>query len=278
VIAEESTEWENVTRKENDFGLGFDLKWNMGWMHDTLDYCSMNPFFRHNNHDKLTFSFFYAFAERFILPISHDEVVHGKKSLLDKFFGEYNEKFSTFRVFYSYMIAHPGKKMLFMGSELGQFSEWNYEKSIEWFMTAFEKHSAIQRFVSEINHFYQKTPELWEIDFSWQGFEWIVSDDNEQNIIVFKRMRKNKASLICAFNFSPIIRRNYRIGVDSFGEYEIAFTTNEERFGSEKHEMYGKIAAEKTESHGKPFSVVLTLPSYSATFLRFDCENDIIFK
>ncbi len=278
VIAEESTDWENVTRKENDFGLGFDLKWNMGWMHDTLDYCSMDPFFRHDNHRKLTFSFFYAFQERFILPISHDEVVHGKKSLLDKFFGEYSEKFDTFRVFYSYMMAHPGKKMLFMGCELGQFSEWNYEKSVEWFMTDFPKHSAIQLFVSEINHFYLKTPELWEIDFSWEGFEWIVSDDNEQNIIVFKRRGKTKEPLICIFNFSPVTRRFYRIGVDSAGVYKIVFTTTEKRFGFDGQDVEKSITAEKIKSHGKEFSLEMTIPSYSGTFLKLEQENDIIFK
>ena len=264
IIAEESTEWENVTRKENDFGLGFDLKWNMGWMHDTLDYCSMNPYFRSGNHQKLTFSFFYAFSERFILPISHDEVVHGKKSLLDKLYGDYNEKFQAYKVFYSYMIAHPGKKMTFMGCEFGQFSEWNYEKSVEWFMTDFEKHRDLQRFVSSINHFYLKHSELWEIDFSWKGFQWIVSDDNEQNIIIFERINLNGEKIICVFNFSPVTRSNYRFGVDRKGKYNIIFSTND---------TIAFSLSENVESHGRKDSIKIDIPGYSSTFIKKDTEE-----
>ncbi len=273
-IAEESTEWENVTRKENDFGLGFDLKWNMGWMHDTLDYCSMNPFFRKDSHNKLTFSFFYAFSERFVLAISHDEVVHGKKSLVDKFFGDYEDKFATFRTFYSYMIAHPGKKMLFMSCEIAQFSEWNYENSVEWFMTDFEKHSGIQTFVSEINHFYLKNSELWEIDFSWDGFRWIVSDDNEQNIIVFERFNKNRDSIICAFNFSPVARYNYRVGVENEGVFCEVFSTNELRYSADGIKKCEKIVSEKIKAGNFENSISLTLPAFSGTFIKR--ENTII--
>jgi len=263
IIAEESTEWENVTRKENDFGLGFDLKWNMGWMHDTLDYCSINPYFRHNNHEKLTFSFLYAFSERFILPISHDEVVHGKKSLLDKFYGDYNEKFEAYKVFYSYMIAHPGKKMTFMGSEYGQFSEWDYEKGLEWFMTDFQKHRELQNFVSAINNFYLECSELWEIDFSWQGFQWIVPDDNEQNIIVFERINVKGSRIICIFNFSPIERKRYRFGVNDNGKYLVIFSTNKK---------ISSVMSDAIQSHGRQNSLELDIAGYSSTFLKKEEE------
>ncbi len=266
VIAEESTEWKNVTRKENDFGLGFDLKWNMGWMHDTLDYCSSNPYYRSSIHNKLTFSLLYAFSERFVLPISHDEVVHGKKSLLDKFYGDYEEKFKTFRTFYAYMMSHPGKKMLFMGCEYGQFSEWNYEKSLEWFMTDFERHKQLRDFVAEMNNFYLKNSEFWENDFSWEGFHWIISDDNEQNIIVFERLNLKKEKIICVFNFSPIKRENYRIGADG-GEYDEIFTSNQTKFGDEGF-CNKAIKSEQTESHGYANSLKITIPGYTALFLK----------
>ncbi len=267
VIAEESTEWKNVTRKIDDFGLGFDLKWNMGWMHDTLDYIKTDPYFRAGCHDKLTFSFFYAFSERFILPISHDEVVHGKGSLLDKCYGEYSEKFELMKVFYSYMIAHPGKKMTFMGCEYGQFSEWNYEKELEWFMTDFEKHGDLQRFFSEINNFYLKNSELWENDFSWEGFQWIVADDNEQNIIVFERIDLAGNKMVCVFNFSPISRRKYRIGVDSDGEYKLLLSTKAKQ---------GIIKAEKISSHGRMYSIELSIEGYTAEFYKINKKDDYL--
>ena len=269
IIAEESTEWKNVTSKSDDLGLGFDLKWNMGWMHDTLDYCSMNPFFRKNAHDKLTFSFFYAFSERFVLPISHDEVVHGKKSLIDKFSGNIEEKFKTFRTFYSYMIAHPGKKLLFMGSEFGQFAEWDSEKSLEWFMTDFKNHADLQKFVADINHFYLKNSELWEIDFSWEGFEWIVSDDNEQNIIVFERYNKKRESIICCFNFSPVSRSNYKIGVKESGMYEEIFNSDTDGVLKET------LVSTNEKMHGREFSIKLNLPAYSGIFFK-KCERTVL--
>jgi len=269
IIAEESTEWKNVVRKDDDFGLGFDLKWNMGWMHDTLDYLSMNPFYRKDNHNKLTFSFFYAFSERFVLPISHDEVVHGKKSLLHKFHGDYLEKFDTFRVFYSYMIAHPGKKMTFMGCEFGQFSEWNYEKGLEWFMTDFEKHRETQEFVRDANMFYLKTHELWEKDFSWEGFQWIVSDDNTQNIIAFERYNKKRECVICIFNFSPIERNNYRLGADIGESYKTIFSTSKALIGS-------TVSASSVPSHSRDGSVVIDIPAYSGIFLKKSEEAVII--
>ena len=267
VIAEESTEWKNVTRKSDDFGLGFDLKWNMGWMHDTLDYIKTDPYFRSGCHSKLTFSFFYAFSERFILPISHDEVVHGKRSLLDKCYGEYSEKFELVKVFYSYMIAHPGKKMTFMGCEYGQFSEWNYEKELEWFMTDFEKHGDLQLFFSEINNFYLKSSEFWENDFSWEGFQWIVSDDNEQNIIVFERINLNKDKIICVFNFSPVSRNKYRIGIDEFGKYKLILSTKR---------IEETLQAQKTVSHGRMYSLELTIEGYTAKFYKIEKNDDCL--
>ena len=266
MIAEESTAWPMVTKPTNIGGLGFNFKWNIGWMNDTLEYISTDPFFRKSIHNKLTFSMFYAFSENFILPISHDEVVYGKCSLLNKMFGEYYQKFKSMRAYLSYMIAHPGKKLLFMGTEFAQFKEWDYQAGIDFCLLDFETHRNMHKFVKELNHFYLESKELYEEDFSWKGFDWIVPDDNNQNVLVFKRMDKTGNELIYAVNFSPNNQDAYSIGVDA-KKYEEVFSTDWEEFGGSGIRN-GEVVAEKTKYKGKDYKLTIKIPALSGVFLR----------
>jgi len=263
MIAEESTAWPLVTKPTYIGGLGFNYKWNIGWMNDSLEYISLDPFFRKDNHNKLTFSMFYAFSENFILPISHDEVVHGKKSLLDKMYGTYEEKFDTMRTFLSYMIAHPGKKLSFMGNEFGQFKEWDNTMGLDFLLFDFEKHKKLNDFVKDLNWFYRTHSELFEIDFSWDGFRWIVADDNSQNIIVFARKNKAGEEIVCVLNFSPIERTPYEFEVQK-GTYEEIFSSNLEKYGG-NGKNNGVV---KTKiSNGKNV-LSIDIPAYSALFFK----------
>lgn len=266
MIAEESTAWPLVTKPTNVGGLGFNFKWNIGWMNDTLEYISTDPYFRKSIHNKLTFSMFYAFSENFILPISHDEVVYGKCSLLNKMYGDYYQKFKSMRAYLSYMFAHPGKKLTFMGCEFAQFKEWDYQAGIDFCLLDFETHRNMHKFVKALNRFYLETSELYEEDFSWKGFDWLVPDDNNQNVLVFRRMDKSGGELIYAVNFSPNNQDNYSIGVDG-KEYEEVFSTDWEEFGGSGIRN-GKVVAEKTKFKGKENKLTIKIPALSGVFLK----------
>ena len=265
MIAEESTAWPLVTKPTNVGGLGFNFKWNIGWMNDSLEYMSTDPYFRKSIHNKLTFSMFYAFSENFILPISHDEVVYGKCSLLNKMFGDYYDKFKSMRAYLSYMFAHPGKKLTFMGCEFAQFKEWDYQAGIDFCLLDFETHKNMHKFVKSLNHFYLETRELYEEDFSWKGFDWIVPDDNNQNVLVFKRMDKSGNELIYAVNFSPNNQDNYDIPVDSL-EYTEVFSTDWEEFGGSGIRNIDLVAT-KQNFKGKDYKLTIKIPALSGVFL-----------
>ncbi len=267
MIAEESTAWPMVTKPGYDGGLGFNFKWNMGWMNDMLCYCSADPFFRKDMHDKITFSFMYAFSENYILPLSHDEVVHGKCSLIGKMPPPYENQFGGLRALYGYMAAHPGKKMLFMGGEFAQFSEWAYQRGLDWMLLDYPAHKQMQTYVKALNHFYLATPQLWEQDTDWRGFEWISHEDNRNNIIAFRRVAKDGSDIVVVVNFSPEEQQEYRIGVPITGTYEEIFTSDKTEFGGSGM-ANGKLKTENKPMHGQEQSIVLKIPRFGVLFFK----------
>ena len=263
MIAEESTAWGNLTGFDND-GMGFSMKWNMGWMNDILSYVQLDPLFKKHHHEKTTFSLTYSFGERYILPISHDEVVHGKKSLLDRMPGEYEAKFANTRTFLTYMMTHPGKKLMFMGGEIGQFREWDYEGQIEWFLLDYEKHAQLQLFFADMNHIYISRPELYEIDGSWDGFKWINPDDRDRSILSYRRIDKSGNELITVVNFTPVRYDGYIIDVPCSGVYEEIINSDDEKYGGNGVLNKGRLVSIKD---GDRNMLSITVPPSGALIL-----------
>ena len=269
MIAEESTAWPMVTKPADVGGLGFNFKWNMGWMNDMLQYVSLDPIYRAFNHDKLTFSFFYCFSENYILPISHDEIVYGKCSMINKMSSSVvEEKFATYRAFLAYMMAHPGKKLLFMGQEFAQQNEWNYKTQLDWELLNDSDHQRMSKFTESLNKFYLENSPLWQIDYSWEGFSWIAHDDYLQSVIAFRRIDEEGNELVVVCNFCPVQRNDYRIGVPFEGKYVVELNTDAPEFGgsgvSEK-----EFVTIPEEMHGLQQCISMTLAPLSVVYLKY---------
>ena len=267
MIAEESTAFPQVTKPTYTGGLGFNFKWNMGWMNDILSYMSNDPLFRKGDHNRLTFSLTYSLDENYVLPLSHDEVVHGKLSMIGRMPGEYESKFAELRLLYAYMMAHPGKKLTFMGNEYGQFIEWDYKKELDWFLLEYEMHDRLRIATKELNRFYLNNKTLWQIDDDWSGFQWITADDRDQSVVAFRRIDKKGNELICIFNFCPVTRYNYRIGLPRAGRYAPVFSTDRLRYGG-KGTPLKMVDTQPVSLHGLCVSGCFTLPATSAVFYK----------
>lgn len=269
MIAEESTAWGMVTGPVDKGGLGFNYKWNMGWMNDTLRYMSMDPYFRNPNHNLLTFLMFYAYSENYILPLSHDEVVHGKRSLVDKMYGSYEEKFASYRTLLAYYLSLPGKKLMFMGGEIAQFIEWRYDEGLEWKLLDIDMHRKFHRYAAEINRFYLDNKPFWQIDDSWDGFSWINDQDAANSVLSYMRKGKRRGDeVIVCVNFTPVTRRRYRIGVPRSGEYEIVMNSSDKKYGGDIASRRRVYKAKKNAVLEMPYSIELTLPGLTALYIR----------
>lgn len=267
MMAEESTAWPQVTRPTNIGGLGFSMKWNMGWMHDSLNYFSKDPVHRHYHHDQLTFGLLYLFTENFILPFSHDEVVHGKSSMLHKMPGDEWQQFANLRLLYTYMFTYPGKKLLFMGCEFGQGDEWNHDKTLDWYVLQYPLHTGVKQLVTDLNHLYQNEPALYKFDFDPQGFEWIDCHDTDQSILSYLRKSDNE-SIVVILNFTPVIRENYRIGVPEAGNYEIIFNSDSSYYAGSNAGSHSIIESQNIAWMNRNHSMSLTLPPLAAMVLK----------
>ena len=272
MIAEESTAWGGVTQPACEGGLGFNFKWSMGWMHDVLDYMQCDPLFRKGNHNKLTFPMMYAFSENYILALSHDEVVHGKRSLLDKMWGSYEEKFAELKLLYTFMYAHPGKKLLFMGGEFGQFVEWRFDGQLDWSLDEYETHAKLHRFSADLNHFYREHPALFEIEREqgdWQGFRWLNAEDAASSVLSFLRISRDKTEkLAVVLNFTPVEREKYIIGVPEPGEYEVLLSTNQKCYGGDGRGSR-KVRTKAKPFREFPYSIELSLPPLTGYYLKW---------
>ena len=267
MIAEEATAYPKITAPIQDGGLGFHFKWNMGWMNDSLDYIEENPIYRQWSHNKLTFSMCYAFVENFILPISHDEVVHLKKSLLDKFPVGYDDKFSNYKTFLGYMFAHPGKKLTFMGTEIPQFIEWDENKELDWMLLDFPSHYNAHRFAQELNQYYRKTPALWQQDGGWEGFEWHVVDDASHNVFAFSRKAADGQEVLVISNFSGENWEQYSIGFHDERSYKMALNSDAKKFGGQG--IVNRNLKTKQQQCGEfPYTLQLTIPAFSTMYLE----------
>ena len=271
IIAEESTAWPLVTGKPEDGGLGFTMKWNMGWMHDFLDYMKLDPYFRSYNHNKMTFSMTYAFSEKYVLVLSHDEVVHMKGSMINKMPGEYDDKFANLKAGYSFMLGHPGKKLLFMGQDFAQFREWSEARELDWYLLAEEKHVQMKNYVRELLHLYQDSPALYQTDDNWEGFEWINADDSDRSIFSFVRHSKDgKNNLLFVVNFTPVERPDYRVGVPQSGSYKLVLNSDEARFGGTGTKRAASYRSRKGDYDGKPYSIGYSLPAYGVAVFQYE--------
>ena len=271
-IAEESTAWPMVTGRVEDDGLGFTFKWNMGWMHDFCEYMKLDPYFRRNNHYALTFAMSYNESENYILPLSHDEVVHLKCSMVNKMPGYQIDKYANLRVGYTYMFGHSGKKLLFMGQEFGQFIEWDEKKQLDWFLLDYDMHKNLQSYVKALNYFYKENSPLWEIDYSWEGFNWIVSDDCDNSVIAFRRTDEKGDSIIAVCNFTNVKRDSYKIGVPDKGSYDIVFNSDAKGFGGTGCSRKRVYKTKNTPMHGMEQSIDMVLPPLSTIYLKYRKE------
>ncbi len=276
MIAEESTAWGGVTNPAYEGGLGFNFKWNMGWMHDVLDYMQCDPLFRKGNHNKLTFPMMYAFSENYILALSHDEVVHGKRSLLDKMWGSYEEKFAELKLLYMFMYAHPGKKLLFMGGEFGQFVEWRFAQQLDWLLEDYPAHAKLHRFSADLNEFYRSNPSMYEIEREhgdWKGFKWLNAEDSANSVLSFIRIdAAENEKIAVVLNFTPVARTKYRIGVPEEGEYETVLSTNAKCYGGDGKGSR-KLKTHKVPSNGYPYSIEADIPPLTGMYLKFRAKK-----
>jgi len=273
-IAEESTAWPMVSRPTYVGGLGFGMKWDMGWMHDTLEYISKAPIHRKFHHNQLTFRMIYAFTENFVLPLSHDEVVHGKGSLLSKMPGDDWQKFANLRLLLAYMYSQPGKKLLFMGGEVGQWSEWNHDTSVDWHLLEYQRHTELQKWVQELNLLYKSELALHELDCNQDGFEWIDCGDTESSVIsLIRKGRSTKDIIFIVCNFTPVVRYNYRVGAPRGGIWKEILNSDATEYGGSGQGNLGRVEASPISFHGRPYSLNLTLPPLSAVFFRSEVKQ-----
>ncbi|MCB2204398.1 1,4-alpha-glucan branching protein GlgB [bacterium] len=271
IMAEESTAFAGVTHPVDNNGLGFDLKWNMGWMNDTLKYFEKDPIFRKYHHNNLTFSLLYAFSERFLLPISHDEVVHGKNALISKMPGDYWQKFANMRLFFGYQYGHPGKKLLFMGQEFGQWNEWNHDTQLDWNLLDFDAHRQLLAWVRDLNTLYKNEPAMFEDDFSWEGFQWIDLEEADHSLLSFERIPKSTDQrLIFLCNFTPMVHHQYRLGVTDAGSYREVLNSDAEFYGGSGVGNFGRVESEDVPQHKREHSLVLTVPPLAVLILKRD--------
>jgi 1,4-alpha-glucan branching enzyme len=276
-IAEESTTWPMVSRPTYLGGLGFSLKWNMGWMHDMLDYMAKDPIYRRYHHHSLTFSLMYAFSENFVLPFSHDEVVHGKGSMIGKMPGDEWQRFANLRALYGYMVGHPGKKLLFMGGEFGQYREWAFAGSLDWNLLDYPMHHKLQAYVRDLNHLYTSEAALHEVDFSWEGFQWIDLNDVDQSALSFLRRAKAAdpaaaEAVVVAANFTPVPREGYRVGVPAPGFYKELLNSDSEAYGGSNMGNKGGLPADDIPWQGQPNSILITLPPLAVVYFKREAE------